>query len=60
MKEPLAKGAFTSCRDREPDYEMQSILHAPSTTPEKYGELNTMIRAGKITNEENAKWSTHS
>ena len=58
-KEPLAKGEFTSSREREADYKMQSILHAPSITPDECEELNTKKKAGNTNNEENAIWSNH-
>ena len=34
--EPLAKGEFTSSRDRETDYKMQSVLNAEDITNEAY------------------------
>ncbi|MFM7979447.1 MAG: hypothetical protein ACKPKO_09045 [Candidatus Fonsibacter sp.] len=40
--EHLAKGEFTSSRDRETDYKMQSALNAGIPTHEEYEELNKL------------------
>ena len=56
---PLAAGEFTSSRDRETDYKIQSVLSAPIITPEEYEELKTNKEAGKTTNEENATCTNH-
>ena len=46
-KAPLAKGEFTSSRDRETDYKIQTIVNAPIITPEEYEELKTKNKAGR-------------
>ena len=53
--EPLAKGEFTSSRDRETDYKMQSVLNAEDLTNEEYEELSKLKKQGKTTTEENAR-----
>ena len=49
--EPLAKGEFTSSRDRETDYKMQSVLNAEDRTNEEYEELSRLKKQGKTTTE---------
>ena len=57
-KETLATGDFTSSRDRETDYKIQSVLNAPIITPEAYEELKTKTKAGNTTHEDTAKCNT--
>ncbi|MFM7987694.1 MAG: hypothetical protein ACKPKO_51110, partial [Candidatus Fonsibacter sp.] len=47
--EPPAKGEFTSSRDRETDYKMQSVLNAEDLTNEEYEELSKLKKQGKTT-----------
>jgi len=53
--EPLGKGEFTSSRDRETDYKMQSVLNAEYLTHEEYEELSKLKKQGKTTTEDNAQ-----